>query len=258
MTAERRCTYFLSDAHLGGRFVADPAGHERRVAALLDSMAKDAKAVYLLGDMLDFWFEYRNVVPKGFTRFFAAIARLTDAGIPVYWFKGNHDMWTQGYLEQELGVTVIDDDLVTEIDGKTFYLSHGDACGPMKPSYKLLRGIFRNELCRRLGAALHPRILLGFGNWWSCHNRQRHHDATEPAYYMGDDKEPQMLFAREHAQKHPEVDHYVMGHRHIAASRPVPETNATLTILGDCFRGLTYARFDGQELHLKQNASAGL
>ena len=92
MSDNRNRTYFLSDAHLGGRFVTDPAEHERQVVALLDSMAKDAKAVYLLGDMLDFWFEYKNVVPKGFTRFFGAIARLTDAGIPVYWFKGNHDM----------------------------------------------------------------------------------------------------------------------------------------------------------------------
>lgn len=256
MSENRNRTYFLSDAHLGGRFVTDPAEHERQVVALIDSMAKDAKAVYLLGDMLDFWFEYKNVVPKGFTRFFGAIARLTDAGIPVYWFKGNHDMWTQGYLAKELGVTVIENDLVTEIDGKTFYLSHGDACGPMKRSYKVLRGIFRNEFCRRIGAALHPRTLLGFGNWWSCHNRQRHPDATEPAYYMGADKEPQMIFAREYSKAHPEVDYYIMGHRHIAVTRPVPGSHATLTILGDCFRTLTYARFDGQNLHLEQNASA--
>ena len=159
---------------------------------------------------------------------------------------------------ESFGLFIIDgnDNFVTEIDGKTFYLSHGDACGPMKRSYKILRGIFRNEFCRRIGAALHPRTLLGFGNWWSCHNRQRHPDATEPAYYMGADKEPQMIFAREYSKAHPEVDYYIMGHRHIAVTRPVPGSHATLTILGDCFRTLTYARFDGQNLHLEQNASA--
>lgn len=256
MIGNRCRTYFLSDAHLGGRFVADAAAHERSVATLLDSMGRDAKAVYLLGDMLDFWFEYRNVVPKGFTRFFAAITRLTDAGIPVYWFKGNHDMWTKGYLARELGVTVVDNDLVTTIDGKTFFLSHGDACGPMKPSYRLLRTIFRSEFCRRIGASLHPRLLLGFGNSWSCHNRLRHPDATEPACYMGDDKEPQMIFARQYSSAYPEIDYYVMGHRHIAVTRPVPGCHASLTILGECFKGLTYAYFDGEKMHLEQNASA--
>src|SRR5574344_2519392 len=118
--------YFLSDAPLGSLAIEHGRMQERRLVNFLDSIKDKAAAIYLLGDMLDFWFEYKNVVPKGFTRFFGAIARLTDAGIPVYWFRGNHDMWTQGYLEQELGVTVIDDDLVTEIDGKTFYLSHGD------------------------------------------------------------------------------------------------------------------------------------
>lgn len=251
----RTKTYFLSDAHLGAGYIADPREHERRLVALLDDMRRDARAVYMLGDMIDFWFEYRNVVPRGYTRFFAAVARLTDSGIPVYWFKGNHDMWTQGYLTRELGVTVIDNELITDIDGRRFYLSHGDAEGPQKLSYRLLRAFFRNETARRIGAALHPRWLMGFGNRWSAHNRVSRGECEKAPQWQGDDREPQMIFAREHSALHPEISHYVMGHRHLALQRPVPGSDATLTILGDCFHGLDYAVFDGSKLELKQKDS---
>ncbi len=251
----RTKTYFISDAHLGAAYIADPREHERRIAHMLDEMRGDAKAVYMLGDMIDFWFEYRNVVPRGYTRFFAAITRLTDSGIPVYWFKGNHDMWTQGYLADELGVTVIDNEFVTEIDGHRFYMAHGDAEGPQKTGYRILRAIFRNKVCRRIGSALHPRLLLGFGNSWSCSNRRRHDPNGIAAPYCGDDCEPQMIFARKYSASHPDIEHYVFGHRHIALQRRVPGSNALLTVLGDCFRGFHYAVFDGKKMELKQKDS---
>ena len=114
---QRTKSYFLSDAHLGARYIADPRQHERRVVDMLRMMAADAKAVYLLGDMIDFWFEYRYVIPKGCTRFLGQLAAMTDAGIRVYWFKGNHDMWTTDYLERELGVTVVGSRMIADIDG---------------------------------------------------------------------------------------------------------------------------------------------
>lgn len=242
-------TYFLSDAHLGANYILDHHAHERRVAAMLRMMAKDARAIYLLGDMLDFWFEYRHVVPRGFTRFMGTVSELCDSGIKVYWFKGNHDMWTQGYLEQELGVTVLDDVVTHEIDGKIFVLSHGDGVGPLPQPFRSLRKIFRNEGCRRLGASLHPRWLMGFGLWWSTRNRTTRTDG--PVIYKGDDIEPQMIFAREYAASHPDVDYFIMGHRHLITDRPVPGSKARFICIGDCYEQYSYAVFDGQNVRLE-------
>lgn len=245
-------TYFISDAHLGAAYIADPRAHEQAVVAMLRMMGRDADAIYMLGDMLDFWFEYRHVIPKGFARFFGEVARLVDSGVRVYWFKGNHDIWTQGYLERELGVIVVDEEMITEIDGRWFYLSHGDKEGPQPGLYRLMRAGFRNEVLRRIGAALHPRWLMGFGRLWSAHNRERH---PEVGHYTGDDKETQMIFARRFAAEHPEIDYFVFGHRHIADRRSVPGTGAVLTCLGDAFRQMTYAVFDGENLMLKHFAN---
>lgn len=248
-------TYFLSDAHLGAAYIDNPRGHEQALVDMLSMMGDDARAIYMLGDMLDFWFEYRNVVPKGFVRFFGQIARLVDCGVPVFWFKGNHDMWTQGYLEQELGVTVVNEEMTAEIDGSWFYLSHGDREGPQPAAYRFMRAGFRNEFCRRIGAAVHPRWLMSFGHRWSADNRDKH---PEVGHYTGDATEAQMIFAREYSVGHPEIKYYVFGHRHILDQRPVPGTDAILTCLGDCFKQMSYAVFDGEKLQLKQFDSAKL
>lgn len=249
VSINRNKTYFLSDAHLGASYIENPRAHEQRIVAMLRMMQTDARAVYLLGDMLDFWFEYRNVVPKGFTRFLGQVAALTDAGIKVYWFKGNHDMWTQGYLHNELGVEIIDNFIEQTIDGKKFVLSHGDGVGPIPQPFRSLRQFFRNETARRIGASLHPRWLMGFGLRWSAHNRASHY--TGPARYKGDDREPQMIFAQEYSALHPDVDFYIMGHRHIATERKVPRSHAQFICLGDCYEQFTYAVFDGSDVQLK-------
>ena len=254
--AERTKYYFLSDAHLGARYVADPRAHEERVVAMLRMMERDARAIYMLGDMVDFWFAYRHVVPKGFSRFFGEVARLTDAGIPVYWFKGNHDMWTRGYLESELGVRVVDTMLEQELDGRVFVMSHGDGMGPIPASFRALRSFFRNEGARRIGAALHPRWLMGFGLWWSGHNRVKRVNA--PQEYLGDTKEHQMQFAIDYARKHPEVDYFVMGHRHIVADCPVPGSQARYICIGDCLNRFTYGVFDGKNMRIEQFESGNL
>lgn len=246
---ERTKTYFLSDSHLGAAYIQDPRAHEQRVVSMLRMMQKDAHSIYLLGDMLDFWFEYRNVVPKGFIRFMGAIADLTDAGIKVYWFRGNHDMWTQGYLHNELGVEVVDGVLEQHIDGKIFVLSHGDGVGPIPQPFRSLRKIFRNETARRMGASLHPRWLLGFGLRWSAHNRASHY--TGPVTYKGDDIEPQMIFARQYASQHPEVDYFIMGHRHLVTDRPVPGSHARFLCIGECYEMFTYAVFDGKDVQIE-------
>lgn len=238
----REVSYFLSDAHIGAGYITDPGEHERRLVALLHEMEKDAEAVYLLGDILDFWFEYHHVVPKGHVRLFGQIARMTDMGIRVYWFRGNHDMWTYTYLRDELGVTVIDEDLITDIHGKRFFLSHGDNLGPQPKSYRAMRSVFRSPFWQAVGRALHPSWLMSFGFSWSSHNRLKH-TPTQPEY-RGDDVEPQMIFATEFSAEHPDIDYFVMGHNHVAVIRPVPMSeHAQYVCLGDFFTLFTFGRF---------------
>ena len=162
MMEKRRLTYFLSDFHLGARYFDSPLDNERRVVAFLDSIKDSAKEIYLLGDILDYWYEYRYVVPRGFTRFFGKIAELSDLGVKIYWFIGNHDIWIFDYLPSELGITVVDGPMVKDISGKRFFLDHGDAVGKRKLSFRILRSVFRNKVCQKLYAAIHPRWTIPF------------------------------------------------------------------------------------------------
>lgn len=240
----RHKTYFLSDAHLGAKYINDPRRHEQRVVSLLETMGRDAEAIYLLGDILDFWFEYHHVVPKGHIRLFGTIARLTDSGVRVYWLKGNHDMWTYSYLHDELGVEIIEDSVQTTIHGKNFFLSHGDNLGKQPRPYRIMRSVFRSPFWQRVGCSLHPSWLIPFAFRWSSHNRTRRGEDIEK--YLGDENEQQMQFAINYAAAHPEIDYFITGHRHVAIDRPVPDSrNARLICLGDFFRQFTYAEFDG-------------
>ena len=247
-SAARTKSYFLSDAHLGAAYIKDARAHEARIVEMLTTMGRDAEGIYLLGDILDFWFEYSDVVPRGHTRLFGTLAALTDAGVKVYWFRGNHDMWTYSYLSEELGVTIVDEELVTTIGGKTFFLSHGDGLGKLPRAFGIMRAIFRNRFCQRVGRALHPSWLLPFAFRWSSHNRTKR--TGEPSRWHGIEREQQMQFAIAHSDAHPEVDYYVTGHRHVAIDLPVPGSHARFVCLGDCFQQYTYAVFDGTELSL--------
>jgi len=158
--------YFVSDVHLGLK-VGDPRERELAFVSFLKSLSKETKALYLLGDIFDFWFEYRDVVPKGYVRTLGELARLCDEGVEVYFFKGNHDCWTFGYLEEELGVKVLDQPYITEIDGKVFCLGHGDGLWGEDKVYKIMRSIFRSKICIFLFSLLHSRIAFMFGSGWS-------------------------------------------------------------------------------------------
>lgn len=249
MNTTRTAAYFVSDAHLGARYIVGARAHEERLVSLLQSMEADAEAVFLVGDILDFWFEYRHVVPKGFTRLFGQLARMTDAGIRVFWFRGNHDMWTYTYLQEELGVTVVDEQLETDIFGRRFFISHGDNLGPQPRSYRLMRAIFRSPFWQAVGRAFHPSWLMSFGFAWSSHNRlRRQQQGPEESVTVQPDNTystaPQMLFAEEYARRHPDIDFFVTGHSHCAVMEPVPGSDhATFICLGDFFRLFTYGRF---------------
>ena len=163
--------YFLSDAHLGSLAIEHGRMQERRLVRFLDSIKNKASAVYLLGDMFDFWDEYKYVVPKGYTRFLGKLSELTDMGVEVHFFTGNHDLWTYGYLEEECGVTLHRRATTTEIYGKVFFLAHGDGLGDPDHKFKLLRKMFHNRTCQILLNAIHPRWGMALGLMYICAHR---------------------------------------------------------------------------------------
>ena len=246
----RTKTYFVSDLHLGAGYIADPRAHEQRVCRWLRSIAPEAKALYLLGDVLDYWYEYRNVVPRGFTRFFGCLAELADQGVEITWLKGNHDIWIFDYLPSEIGLTVEDGLIEREIDGRRFVMEHGDGVGEMRWSYRRMRSLFRNRLAQWLYAAIHPRWTVGFAHRWSSHSRL-HGGAppsAEPDRLDPDDK--LLRFSREYLAQHPGVNYFVYGHRHLLADVAIaPESR--VIILGDAFRLMSYGEWDGRDFTLK-------
>lgn len=200
-------TYFVSDVHLGLQ-VGDPADRERRFADFLNGLPSDTESVYLLGDIWDFWYEYRDVVPKGYVRVFAALTSLMDRGVKIYFFPGNHDIWTYSYFE-ELGMKRLEQPHVVEIAGKKFCLGHGDGLGPVPSGYRFLRGVFHNRVLQILFSMLHPWVAFRFGNGWSRHNRLLH----DISYEFRGAEEPLYKFAEGFAAEN-KVDHFIFGHYH--------------------------------------------
>jgi UDP-2,3-diacylglucosamine hydrolase len=242
--------YFLSDAHLGARYITNKREHEGRLVAFLDSIKDDAVELYLLGDILDYWYEYKYVVPRGHVRFLGKLAELADAGVKIFWFTGNHDVWLFDYLTNEIGLKVLKGSTMMEIMGKQFLLSHGDDVGYQRPMYRFTRWCFYNRVCQWLYASIHPRWTYPIATGWSQQNR-----VTRPQDYEDKLKEVccQRLetFCNEHAAQHPEVQHYVFGHVHLAR-QVMLKGDRTMTILGEWIDQFTYATFDGNEMRLAQ------
>lgn len=242
--------YFLSDAHLGSLALEHRRTQERRLVRFLDSIKEKAAAVYLLGDMFDFWDEYKYVVPKGYTRFLGKLSELTDRGVEVHFFTGNHDLWTYGYLEQECGVIVHRKPETTEIYGKVFFLAHGDGLGDPDNRFKLLRRLFHNRTCQRLLNAIHPRWGMALGLNWAKHSRLKRANGKEPPY-MGEDREFLVLFTKEYMKTHRNIDYFIYGHRHIELDITL-ERKARVMILGDWIWQFTYVVFDGEHIFMEQ------
>ena len=248
--------YFLSDAHLGSWAIEHQRMQERRLVRFLDSIKEKAAAVYLLGDMFDFWYEYRYTVPKGYTRFLGKLSELTDAGVEVHYFTGNHDIWAYDYLEKECGVALHHQPLTTELYGKIFYLAHGDGLGDPNRSFKVIRSIFHNKTCQRLFSALHPRWGLWFGQTWAKHSRMKRPGGEEPPY-MGEDREHLVLYTKDYMRKHSDIDFFIYGHRHIEVDLQLPpylrgDKKARMIILGDWISHFSYVVWDGDHLLMSQ------
>lgn len=239
--------YFLSDLHLGAPYFEDSKKTEKRVVSFLDSIKNDADQIYLLGDILDYWYEYRYVVPRGFVRFFGKLAELSDSGIKITWLIGNHDIWIFDYLPNELGIRVIDGSVVEQFDGKTFFLSHGDGIGKLKPSFKIIRSVFRSHLCQKLFSAIHPRWTVPFAYKWSSHSRKHQGPSDADAENMlSSIKE----FSINYHKSNPKVDTFIFGHLHLLRDLVVAP-DCRLVVLGEWIKTFSYAVWDGQELKLK-------
>lgn len=241
--------YFLSDAHLGSLAIEHRRMQERRLVRFLDDIKEKASAIYLLGDMFDFWYEYKYVVPRGYTRFLGKLSELTDMGVEVHYFTGNHDIWAYDYLAKECGVTLHTKPLTTEIYDKVFFIAHGDGLGDGDKKFKLIRGIFHNRLCQRLFSAVHPRWGMWFGLQWAKHSRLKRKEGEPP--YMGDDKEQLVLFTKDYMKGHADVDYYIYGHRHIELDLQLTK-RVRMMIIGDWISHFTYVVFDGVHLFLSE------
>lgn len=240
-----KSVYFISDLHLGSNCLPDKRAAEARAADFLLSIKDKASDLYLMGDVLDYWYEYRTVVPRGYVRFFGALAQLADAGVRLHWYIGNHDIWLFDYLRDEIGIEIVDGWRVETILGKTFFLTHGDAVGRRSASFRFIRALFRNPVAQKLYAAIHPRWTIPFAHAWSSSSR-----GSKPIImpWQGLDAEPQAIFAAEYLKNHPGIDYFVMGHRHVSIDAPIGA--ARLIILGEWLHSPSYAVFDGASLRL--------
>jgi len=242
----RNKIYFASDFHLGTGSYASSREREDRLGRWLDSIKDDASEIFLMGDVFDFWFEYKTVVPKGYIRFLGKLAELSDAGIKLWFFRGNHDMWMFDYFERELGVTIISNELEIERGGKKFYLHHGDGLGPGDTVYKFLKGFFRSKLCQWLFARLHPNFGVGLANYWSSHSRLANEKKDD---HKPGQQEWLVTFSNQVLQGQ-FYDYLVFGHRHLPLDIKLTDKSRYIN-LGEWVYACSYAVFDGVDISLK-------
>ena len=206
--------YFASDFHLGLPTGSSPLEREKKVVNWLNSVSGDAEEIYLLGDIFDFWWEYKLVVPRGFTRFLGTLSEITDKGIPVHFFTGNHDMWAGSYLSEECGLIIHKSPVTTSFNGRKFHLAHGEGLGSKSKGYKILLSIFRNKPLQAMYSALHPSIGVGIGHSWSLHSRLGKGITAE---FLGEDKEDLIRYAKSILETD-KIEYFIFGHRHLAMS----------------------------------------
>jgi UDP-2,3-diacylglucosamine hydrolase len=245
--AEGKKIYFLSDFHLGAPDFEQSLRREKKLVQFLDTISKDAGAIFIVGDLFDFWYEYRSVVPKGYVRLLGKLATLTDNGIPIYFFVGNHDMWMNGYFEKELNIPVYFREMPFEFNGKKFLIGHGDGLGPGDHGYKFIKKIFRNRFCQWLFGIIHPTLGIGLANYMSRKSRAATGQTDE--HFLGEENEWLIVYCKEVLQQQ-HYDYFVFGHRHLPIDCKLPRGSRYIN-LGDWLRYDSYAVFDGNQLELK-------
>lgn len=239
--------YFASDFHLGVPDAKSSLTREKKIIRWLDSIQHDACAIYLLGDIFDFWFEYKNAIPKGFIRLQGKLAQLVDGGINVYFFTGNHDMWMFDYFSKELGITIYRKPLELEVGNQKLMIGHGDGLGPGDTSYKFLKMFFNSKLCQWLFARIHPNLGIGIARYWSKNSRIANMKREEK--FSGEENEYLLTYCRE-LEKTQHHDYYIFGHRHLPLDLKVGD-NSQYVNLGEWVHFCTYASYDGKSVELK-------
>lgn len=246
---EGKKIYFLSDAHLGASILPDNREREMKLIHFLESIRPDCEALFLLGDMFDFWFEYRKVVPKGSVRFLATLARFTDEGIPVHFFAGNHDIWTFDYLTEECGVIVYHEPKEMELQGKRFLIGHGDGLNLKDKHYLFLKKVFHNRFLQWCFRWIHPDIGIRLANSWSSHSRLKGAGNIEASPYRGDEQEGIVLYCKEQLKKQ-HYDYFIFGHRHLPIEVLLGEKSYYINT-GDWITYFSYAVLENGEAKLQ-------
>ena len=235
-------TYFISDLHLGAKYMDDPLGREKRVCRFLDSIKDDAAELYLLGDILDYWYEYKYVVPRGYIRFLGKLAELADGGVKITWVTGNHDVWLFDYLRDQLGMTVLKGHTVVETAGKRILIAHGDDVGVQPVMYRFTRWCFYNKVCQWLYAAIHPRWTYPIATGWSNENRTGRDPARQQA--VSERAAERLIdFSRDLYASHPDIEAFIYGHLHIARMNEA-EGMPPVIFLGDWISLCSYVVLD--------------
>jgi len=239
--------YFISDAHLGIPDYSRSLEREKKLVALLDEASNQASEIFLLGDIFDFWFEYKSVVPKGYVRLLGKIAQITDSGIPVHYFTGNHDMWIFNYFSQELGVIMHREPYEFQKNGKRFFLAHGDGLGKGDRGYKLIKKIFSAKISKKLFSWMHP----GFGTSLALHFSRRSRLANGPKdeIFLGEEKETLVQYCKD-ILKEKHIDYFIFGHRHLPLHIKIGEKSHYINT-GEWVKSFSYAVYDNVDLHLK-------
>ena len=240
-----KAIYLASDFHLGVPDKKTSDLRESKIVKWLEDCRTDAAAIILVGDIFDFWFEYKHAIPKGFIRLQGKLAEISDSGIPIVLFTGNHDMWMFDYFLQELGVSIYREPQVVNINGKRLLIGHGDGLGPGDYGYKFLKKIFGSKISQWLFARFHPNFGIGIANRWSRSSRISNSDFDDSF-----DPDTDMLFKYCKAREENEhFDYYIFGHRHIPIKTPLSESSWYIN-LGEWVHSAQYARFDGATVEL--------
>ena len=239
--------YFASDFHLGVPDYERSLVREKKIVAWLDTIKKDAEEIYLLGDVFDFWFEYKTVVPRGYVRLLGKLAELSDSGIIIHYFTGNHDMWTFNYLSKELNVKIYRKPIEAKYGSKNFFIGHGDGLGPGDHGYKFIKNIFASSFCQWLFARLHPNFGIGLAEYFSKKSRVATGISDEK--FLGEEKEWLVIHSKELLEKK-HYDYLIFGHRHLPLDIKINGSSRYIN-LGDWIRYNSYGEFDGNEFSLK-------
>lgn len=247
----RKRIYFVADIHLGNCYLTNASDAEKKLAQWLDSIKMDASAIYFLGDIFDYWYEYKHVVPRGNVRFLGKLAELSDSGVEIHILIGNHDIWMFDYLHEEVGAFIHHNPFTVELLGKNFFLGHGDEVGRRKFYYRFLQGMFRNRVCQILYSTIHPYWSFSLARFLSLSSRKS--GLTAEKIKLSQLRNTTVLeeFAKNYLKTHPDINFFIFGHLHILLDRQL-SPSSRLIITGDWMQQFSYTVWDGEQLSLNR------